>query len=361
MSLLTLDLDDYHTNYSGLFAALTTNKHLRQAITNIHNMTDITNTTEPILLNPDAVLTPALESLTSQFLNEITPNTANDNLFNSSQSSRVILNERIKKAVNVSTLPKHAKTLINKSLNPNHDLDETDENNFTLAASPLNNYARRYGFSSFSQMAKIFKTNLDNEGERRGRNKQIFTCLMSPSDLAEVCLWQPQILLDDKSSPYKKLLFTYLKIVSASLATSASISTPARMSASASTSAFASTSASASTPVHTFSTRSITIQRNCLAIAAALLQNEPPTLSLNKLASISQHQVRFPPRRIVEKALRVRDLANLDFSQTFTCFWCTPLVEKDDSQPIHESLLPFQPELADVNSFRLHCFYTEKA
>ena len=75
MSLLTLNPDDYHTNYSGLFAALTTNKHLRQAITEIHNMTDITGATEPILLNTDAVLTPASESLTTQFLDTITPNT----------------------------------------------------------------------------------------------------------------------------------------------------------------------------------------------------------------------------------------------------------------------------------------------
>ena len=338
MSLLTLNPDDYHTNYSGLFAALTTNKHLRQAITEIHNMTDITGATEPILLNTDAVLTPASESLTTQFLDTITPNTLlTDTLSDPNHPSRVIWKEKLKRAANISTLPKEAKDLIEKATNPNHDLDETDDN-FILAATPLNNLARQCGFSTFSQMTTIFRLNLDNEGERRGRQKQVFSCLMSPSDLGELSVWQPQILVDDKSSPFKRLLFNFLKSASTSTTTTPTTST--------------STSASS---------RSLTIVKNCMSIVAALLQNQPPTLSLNRLASISQHQVRFPPRRTVEKALRVKDLSHLEPPQTYTCFWCPPLAPKDDTLPIHESLLPFQPELSDVNTFRLHCYYSEKA
>ena len=73
LNLLTLDLNDYHSDYSPLFSALTSNKHLRQMIKDIHTMTDPQCSTTPILLNPMDVLRPADESLTRQFLSEISP------------------------------------------------------------------------------------------------------------------------------------------------------------------------------------------------------------------------------------------------------------------------------------------------
>ena len=100
--------------------------------------------------------------------------------------------------------------------------------------------------------------------------------------------------------------------------------------------------------------------KNCISVASALLQNQAPTLSLNKLAEMSQQQVRFPPRRTVDKALRIRDLSSLEPPNTFCCYWCNALSKKDDSETIHESLTSYRPELSDVNSYRLHCYFNEK-
>ena len=107
--------------------------------------------------------------------------------------------------------------------------------------------------------------------------------------------------------------------------------------------------------------RALSMRNNCFAVAAALLQNQAPTLSLSHLANIQQEQIRFPPRRLVDKALRVRDLSNLDPVQTYMCFWCEPLCPKDHSEPPHDSLTSFRPEFSDINAYRLHCYYTEKA
>ena len=358
LNLLTLDNNDYHNDYSPLWAALTSNTHLRSVIRDIHQMMDPFSSTTPILLNRTSVLDTASESLQRQFLEEISDNIPSVDT-NPSHPTRIIWRSKTKNAVNKSCLPEAAKSEINKALHSDHDTDQSNEQDFILVSSPLNNYARQNGHSNYNQLVKIFKLNLENEGERRGRMKKSFTCQLSPPDLAEIATWQPQILLAESTSCYKKLLLQFLKSGSEFFdSDSTSVLTANSPSTSASTFASASASASASSA---FSARAISIFKNCLSVASALLQNQAPTLSLNKLASINQMQIRFPPRRVVDKALRVRDLSNLEQPVTFTCYWCDPFAKRDDAMTLHESLSSFKKELGDVNVYRLHCYYTEQA
>ena len=336
LCLLTFDENDHHTDYSSLLSASIFNKHFRNAITDIHTMTDPTSSTEPILLNASSLSTPASENLIQDFLSELTPDIPTQTIPSPSDPSHIIWRKKTESAVKKSSLPLETKKLMCKAVNLPFDKVNSEEGQFLLAASPLNSYARSNGFAHFHQLHFIVKRNLDLEGEKRGKHSKLcFTCFIKPTELAEISLWLPQLLVNDSSSPFKKLLFTYMR------ATNASIT---------------STSTSSSS---TFSHRSKLIQSNCHNIVSALLQNQPSTCSINHLAVMEQDQVRFPPRRVLEKALRAKDLSSLENTYTYSCFWCPVMTPRND-EPVTDSLSSFRPEITEINAFRLHCFYSEK-